>query len=84
MKEFAEDNFDFDGHGRKVLLKGRKYKRLCEKEKLLIMSNFSFSNSVFKGLELQTLKNQALFGKGLKAYEVQDFGRILQELLRSR
>ena len=35
-------------------------------EKLLIMSNFSFSHSVFKSLELQTRKNQGLFGKGLR------------------
>ena len=32
------------------------------------MSNFSFSRSVFKRLELQTRKNQGLFGKGLKEY----------------
>ena len=41
------------------------YKTLREKEKLLIMSNFSFSHSVFKKLVLQTRKNQGLFGKGL-------------------
>ena len=29
------------------------------------MSNFSFSNGVFKRLELQTCKNQGLIGKGL-------------------
>ena len=28
--------------------------------------NFSFSDSVFKRLELQTRKNQGLFGKGLR------------------
>ena len=38
---------------------------LWEKEKLLFMSNFSFSRSVFKRLVLQTHKNQGLFGKGL-------------------
>ena len=42
-----------------------KYKTLREKEKLLVMSNFSFSHSVFKRLVLQTRKNQGLFGKGL-------------------
>ena len=31
-----------------------------------IDSNFSFSNSVFKRLLLQTRKNQGLFGKGLR------------------
>ena len=40
-------------------------KTLWEKEKLLIMSNFSFSHSVFKRLGMQTRKNQGLFGKGL-------------------
>ena len=41
---------------------------LLEKEKLLVMSNFSFSYSVFKRLVLQTRKNQGLFVKGLKAF----------------
>ena len=36
-------------------------KTLSEKEKLLVMSTFSFSHSVFKRLILQTRKNQ---GKG--------------------
>ena len=36
-------------------------KTLWEKEKLLIMSNFSFSHSVFERLVLQT---RASFGKG--------------------
>ena len=39
-------------------------KILWEKEKLLVMSNFFFSQSVFKRLVLQTCKNQGLFGKG--------------------
>ena len=39
---------------------------MWENEKLLIMSNFSFSYSVFKRRVLQTRKNQGLFGKGLK------------------
>ena len=38
---------------------------LKEKEKLLVMSNFSFSHSVFKRLVLQTHKNKGLFWKGL-------------------
>ena len=48
----------------------RKFSKRVEntggKEKLLVMSNFSFSHSVFKGLALQTRKNQGLFGKGLR------------------
>ena len=43
---------------------GRKY---CGKnEKLLVTSNFSFSNSAFKTLVLQTHKNQGLFGQWLR------------------
>ena len=37
----------------------------AEKEKLLIMSNFSFSHCVFKRLVLQTHKNKGLFGQEL-------------------
>ena len=40
-------------------------KTLWEKKKLLVMSNFSLSHNIFKGLVLQTRKNQGLFGKGL-------------------
>ena len=43
-----------------------RWKTLWEKEKLLIMSNFFFSHSVFKRLLLQTRKTQASFVKGLK------------------
>ena len=48
----------------KVLVRGIKH---WEKEKLVVLSNFSFSLSVFKRLVLQTRKNQGLFGKGLRA-----------------
>ena len=40
-------------------------KTLCKKEKLLILSNFSSSHSVFKRLSLQTRKNKGLFEKEL-------------------
>ena len=52
-------------------------KTLGEKEKLLFMSNFSFSHNVFKRLELQTHKNQGLFGKGLTLSQTTDF-RLIQ------
>ena len=42
---------------------GRKH---VVKEKLLVMSKFSFSHSVFKRLALQTCKNQDLYRKRLK------------------
>ena len=50
---------------------------LWEKEKLLIMSNFSFSHSVFKRLLWQTHKNQGLFGKGLTNLPVPEHGPFL-------
>ena len=43
----------------------KEKKTLWEKEKLLIMSDFSLSHSVFKRLVQQTRKNQGLVGKGL-------------------
>ena len=43
-------------------LKG--WKTLWEKEKLLIMINFSFSHNVLKRLARQTRKIKSLFGKG--------------------
>ena len=46
------------------------YKTLWKKEKLLVTSNFSFSNSVFKRLLQQTRKKQGLFGKGLQKHIV--------------
>ena len=60
--EFADDNFCFHVHGRKQVEMGRK--TLWEKEKLIVTSNFSFSQSVYKRLVLQTHKKQGLFGKG--------------------
>ena len=45
-------------------------KTLLEKEKLLVTSNFSFSDSVFKRLVLQTRKNQGLFGRGIDQVSV--------------
>ena len=45
------------------------YKTQLEKGKLLVMSNFSFSHSVFERLALQTHNNQGPFGKGLTPYK---------------
>ena len=61
-KEFADDNFELDENGREFT---EQVKTLWDKEKLLVTSNFSFSQSVFKTLVLQTRKNQGFFGKGL-------------------
>ena len=55
MKEFADDNIHFDEIAEKF---SEREENTVEKEKLLIMNNFSFSPSVFKRSVLQT-------GKGL-------------------
>ena len=57
LKEIADDNFQLDENGRKV-------SKWAENT-----SNFSFSHSVFKRLELETCKNQGLFRKGLTGYK---------------
>ena len=54
-----------------VLQKDREYRG---KRSLLVMSNLSFSHSVFKRFVLQTCKIKGMFGKGLtsrreKAFE---------------
>ena len=51
----------------------KEKKTLWEKEKLLIMSNFSFSQSVLKTLVLKTRKKQGLFGKGLSLFHTTNF-----------
>ena len=52
LNEFADDNFKFDEND-------RVSKKHCgKKEKLLVMSNFSFFHSVLKRVLLQTRKNQ--------------------------
>ena len=64
LKEFADNNFEFDEIGKKF---SKRAEKLWDKEKLLIQSNFSFSHGVFKRLVPQLSKNNGLFGKGLKA-----------------
>ena len=62
LKDFVDDNFEFDEMGQSSV---KGWKTLSEKEKLLFMSNFLFSHSVFKRPVLQTSKNKGLFGRGL-------------------
>ena len=57
LKEFAEDNFNFDLNGRMF---SKRRENTVEKEKLLV----TFSHSVFKRLVLQTRKTRACLGKG--------------------
>ena len=52
-------------------------KTLCEKEKLLVTSNFSFSHCVFKRRVLQTRENHGLFGKGLNWEHGHEFLTVL-------
>ena len=59
--EFADNNLKFDKNGTKFT-NGKK--TLWENKKLLIMSNFSFSHSVFERLVLQKCKKMARLGKG--------------------
>ena len=58
LKEFADNNFNFDENGRKL---SKWVENTVGKEKLLVTSNFAFSHSVFKRHALQTRKNQGLF-----------------------
>ena len=53
-------------------------KTLWEKEKLLVTSNFSFYDSVFKILVLQTCKSQGLFGNGLTHWKKKSFRKTLK------
>ena len=50
------------------------------KGELLVMSNFSFSNNVFKRLVLQTRKNKGLFGIGL-GMGLGHFSRIFDKMI---
>ena len=62
-ESFADDSFKFDENGRKF---SKKVETRWEMEKLLVTSNFSFSNSVFKTFLMQTHKNKRLFQKGVR------------------
>ena len=63
LKEFADDNSEFDENGRKFSI---WVKKLCGKRRNCSLKAISpFPHSVFKRLVLQTRQNQGLFGKGL-------------------
>ena len=61
QKEVADDNFKFDAIDRKFF---KQMENTVGKGK--IVSSFSFSNSVFKRLVMQTCKNQGLFMRMLR------------------
>ena len=52
------------------------WKTLWEKEKLLVSSNFSFSQGVFKRFVLQRRKIQGLFWKGLTLTKILDWSKL--------
>ena len=62
MKEFAEDNSKYDENGRKF---STQVENTVGKGEIAHNEQFLLFHSVFKCLELQTRKNQGLFGKGL-------------------
>ena len=63
LKEFAGYNSKFDENGRK--LNKRVENTVGRGEIACVMSNFSFSHSVFKKIALRTRSNKCLFGKEL-------------------
>ena len=64
MKEFAGDNFKFDENGRRF---SKWVENTVGKGEIARVEQFLlFPQSFFKGLVLQTRKNQGLFGKGLR------------------
>ena len=62
LKEFADDNFKFDENGRKL---SKQVENTVGKGEFLVMSNFSFSHSVFKRLVSQGRQKVSLCGNGL-------------------
>ena len=62
LKVFADDNFKFNEDSRKF---SKRVENTVGKGEIAHYKQFTFSNSVFKRLILQTRENQGLFGKGL-------------------
>ena len=60
LKEFADDDFKFDENERF----SKTVENTVRKEKLLVTSDFSFSNNVFKRLVMQTRKTHEKSGEG--------------------
>ena len=71
MKEFADDNFEFDEYG-------RKFSKWIEN----IVGKGGIAHSVFKRLVLQKRKKQGLFGKRLMKTKHHDVTDVLQTLYR--
>ena len=67
LKQFADDNFKFDKNGRKL---SKREENTVGKGKLLVMSNFSLSHSVFRRLVSQGRQKVSLSLIGLKDFKV--------------
>ena len=61
LKEFADDNFEYDENGRKF---SKWVENTVRKGEIAHQEPFLLSHSVFRRLVQQTCKNQGLFGKG--------------------
>ena len=73
LKEFADNNFKFVKNGRKF---SKRVENNCGKRRNCSLCNFCFSLCVFKRLELQTRKNQGLFGKGSTDDKILDSAKL--------
>ena len=62
-EELADDNFEFNKDGRKF---SKEVENTGKKEKLLVISSFSFSHSVSKKTCTADTQEQGLFGRGLR------------------
>ena len=62
LKESADNNFKFDGNGRKF---SKQEENTAGKGEIAHYKQFLIFQLFFRRLELQTHKNQGLFGKGL-------------------
>ena len=60
LKEFADDNFEYDEYGKKF---SKRLAILLEKEKLLVTSFFFFSHSVSKDMYCRHIKTRVCFVK---------------------
>ena len=67
MNEFADNNLEICIKMEEGSLKGQKI--LWETGKLIVMSNFFFSPSVFKTPVLQKCKDKGLVRKGLNQFQ---------------
>ena len=70
LKEFADDNFEFDENGEKF---SKWIENTVWKRKNCSLRATSPFSSVFKIIILQTHKNKGLFEKGLRLIQIESF-----------